>query len=76
VSAQATARREEKARKHASQSAYVLRPAGTSATDWFFPGLGVVTLLTLLLVAHGIARGERPKLALAELRDPARPYRR
>jgi hypothetical protein len=75
VSAQATARREEKARKHASQSAYVLRPAGTSATDWFFPALGVVTLLTLLLAAQGIARGQRPKLALAELRDPGRPRR-
>jgi hypothetical protein len=72
VSAQASARREEKARKQASQSAYVLRPAGTSGTDWFFPALGVVTLLTLLLAAQGIARGQRSKLALAELRTPNR----
>jgi hypothetical protein len=76
VSAQATARREEKARKHARQSAYVLRPAGTSATDWFFPVVGAVTLLALLLSAEALRRGPGPKPALSELREPVRRGRR
>jgi hypothetical protein len=76
VSAQATAKREEKARKHASQSAYVVRPAGTSATDWFFPAVGGVSVLALLLIAGGLRPRPKPRLALVELRDPARPRRR
>ena len=76
VSAQASARREEKARKHASQSAYTARPAGTSATDWFYPVLGVVSLLALLLTAEGLRPGPRRRPALAEVRDPIRPPRR
>lgn len=75
VSAQAAARREEKARKHARQSAYTTRPAGTSATDWFYPVLGAVTLLALLLAAEGLRPGPRRKPALAEVRDPMRPWR-
>jgi hypothetical protein len=75
VSAQATARREEKARKHASQSAYVIRPAGSVATDWFFPLVGGVSLLALLLVAAGLRPRPDSRLALVELRDPARTQR-
>jgi hypothetical protein len=70
VSAQATARREEKRRQHASQSAYVTRPAGASATDWFFPVVGIGTLIALLLTAEALLSGPGPKPAVAELRDP------
>jgi hypothetical protein len=70
VSAQAAARREEKARKHASQSAFVTRPAGTSATDWFYPAVGVVGMIALLLAAGGLRPGPRQKLALLELGEP------
>lgn len=76
VSAQATARREERARKHASQSAYVIRPAGVSATEWFFPAVAVVSLLALLLVAAGLRPRPKPRLALVELRYTDRPRRR
>ncbi len=74
--AQSTAKREEKARKHASQSAYVIRPAGTSATDWFYPAVGVVTLLSVMLIAGGLRPGPDPKLAFVEIRDPVEPRRR
>jgi hypothetical protein len=67
---QAAARREEKARKHARQSAYVTRPAGTSAEAWFYPAVGVVTVLALLLIAGGVRLGPRPRPALLELREP------
>jgi hypothetical protein len=70
VSAQAAARREEKARKHASQSAYVIRPAGTSAADWFYPAIGVTSVLALLLIAGGLRPGPSKKLALLELGEP------
>jgi hypothetical protein len=75
VSAQATARREEKARKHASQSAYVTRPAGTSGAEWFYPAVGVITVLALLLAAGGLRPGPRPKPAFVELWEPADPPR-
>jgi hypothetical protein len=65
ASAQAAARRKEKARKHASQSAYVTRPAGMSAEDFFYPAVGVATVLTLLLVAGGMRPGPRRRAAEA-----------
>jgi hypothetical protein len=46
------AKRKEKAHKHASQSAFVIRPAGTSGSDWFVAAVGVTTLLALLLSAR------------------------
>lgn len=76
VSAQAAARREEKARKHARQSAFVTRPAGTSGDDWFYPAAGVVGVLALLLSAGGLRAGPRPKLALLELSQPLDTSRR
>ena len=76
VSAQATARREEKARRHASQSAYVIRPAGTSATDWFFPVVATVSVLALLLLGGGLRSRQRYQLAFAEQRDADRRQRR
>jgi hypothetical protein len=75
VSAQATARREEKARKHASQSAYTARPAGTDGADWFYPVLGVASLIALLLTAEGVRAGPRRRPAFAMARDPVRPWR-
>ncbi len=62
--AQSTAKREERARKHASQSAYMTRPAGTPAEEWFYPAVGVVSVLAMLLVASGMRPGPKPKLAL------------
>jgi hypothetical protein len=70
ATAQAAARREEKARKHARQSAYVIRPAGISALDWFYPALGVAGVLALLLCAAGFARPRRLAEARAQLFDP------
>jgi hypothetical protein len=69
ASAQATARREERARKHASQSAFTTRPSGTSATEWFYPAVGVVTVLTVLLIAQGVRPAPRRAPALLELRE-------
>ncbi len=67
--AQSTAKREEKARKEASQSAYVIRPAGTSVEDWFYPAVGVMTVLSLMLIGGGLRPGVRRKPALAEVRQ-------
>jgi hypothetical protein len=69
VSAQAAARREERARKHARQSAFLTRPAGVSATDWFYPAVGIVGVLALLLAAGGLRPGPRRKLVLLEVRQ-------
>jgi hypothetical protein len=61
------AKRKEKAHKHASQSAFSVRPAGTSGPDWFFPAVGVTTLLALLLSARALPTrpGPRPVPLLA-----------
>jgi hypothetical protein len=69
ASAQASARREERARKHASQSAFTTRPAGSSAVDWFYPVVGVMSLVGLMLILQGLRPGPRPRLALLEQRD-------
>jgi hypothetical protein len=61
----AAARREEKARKHASQSAFTLQPVGSAARpfaptigagpgsddSWYYVATGATTLLALLLLA-------------------------
>jgi len=74
ASAQSAARREERARKEASQSAYVIRPAGVPAADWFYPAVGVVGVLALLLAAEGLrgGLGPRPRPALLELAPRSR----
>jgi hypothetical protein len=86
--APSTAKREEKARKHASQSAFVIRPAGTTGEEWFtggeqwfYAGVGLATLLALLLTARGLRAGPRPGPALlfnstrgtADRRRPGQP---
>jgi hypothetical protein len=67
--AQSTAKREEKARKEASQSAYVIRPAGESFEDWFYPAVGGMTVLSLLLIAGGVRPGPKRAPAYARVED-------
>ena len=63
--APSAAERREKARKHASQSAsYTIRPAGVSGEVWFYGGVGIATLLALMLSARGIPMGPRPRPAV------------
>jgi hypothetical protein len=73
ASAQAAARRKEKAVKHASQSAFTTRPAGTGG-DWFYPTMGVVSVLAMLLIAGAVRPGPktRPALLLAHDLGPTR----
>jgi hypothetical protein len=72
----AAAKRREEARKHASQSAFVLRPAGavrpagSGGADWFYVALGATTLLALLLSGRSLAR-PRPRPALSAARSAA-----
>jgi hypothetical protein len=66
--AQSTAKREEKARKEASQSAYVTRPAG-SGEDWFYAVVGAVSILAVALIGGGLRPGPRREPALLELRE-------
>ncbi len=63
--AQSTAKREERARKHASQSAFSIRPAGTTASAWFYGAVALTGLIAILLAAEGLSglRPERAKLA-------------
>ena len=64
--APSAAERREKARKHASQSAYTIRPAGTSGEVWFYGAVGIATLLALLLTARSLPAGPRPRPVLLE----------
>jgi hypothetical protein len=69
------AERKEKVRKHASQSAFTIRPAGTSA-DWFYVTVGFATLLALLLSARALPAGPRPRPALLDRTGAASERRR
>jgi photosystem II stability/assembly factor-like uncharacterized protein len=64
------AERKEKARKHASQSAFVIRPAGTTGEDWFYGAVALSTLLALMLSAAGLRAGPRARPALVYNRTP------
>jgi hypothetical protein len=64
ASAQAAARRKEKVRKHASQSAFATHPPGE---PWFYGGVGAMTVLTLLLIAGGVKPQPRRRPAPALL---------
>jgi hypothetical protein len=72
----AAAKRREEARKHASQSAFATRPSGTSAEDWFYAAVGVVTLLALLLSARGLPAGPKARPAFLYEREALRKRRR
>jgi hypothetical protein len=53
------AKKREESRKHASESAFTLRPASASSgessgLEWFYVAVGVATLLALLLSARGM----------------------
>jgi hypothetical protein len=74
ASSPSAARRKEKVHKHAQQSAYVTRPAGSGA-DWFFPVVGAAGLLAMMLVAGGIKGGPRPRPAPVLLREQRVPER-
>jgi hypothetical protein len=70
------AKKREESRKHASESAFTLRPAGASSAEssgveWFYVAVGVATLLALLLSARGMRprSGSRPALLLARSTD-------
>jgi hypothetical protein len=71
----AAAKRREEARKHASQSAFTVRPAGDGGADWFYVALGATTLLALLLSTRSLAR-PRPRPALLLARSAAAEHRR
>jgi hypothetical protein len=85
------AERREKARKHASQSAFTLHlvasrsqaitPAGAgggSEPVWFYAAVGVVTLLAFALLARGLPAGPRarPAPALSRTSETHRRRRR
>jgi hypothetical protein len=76
ASAQAAARKKEKARKQASQSAFTTRPASVPGTEWFYPAVGGVSVLAMLVLAGGLRAGprrrSRPQPALLTLGDPPR----
>jgi hypothetical protein len=81
--AQSPAKREEKARKHASQSAFSLRqtayasrPSSPGGVDWFYGTVGLVALLALALSAKGLPSGPSPRPALLLDRSNQRARRR
>jgi hypothetical protein len=59
ATATSAAKREEKARKHARQSAYTTRPAGASGFEWFFGAVAAVGVIAALLAAEGLGPGPR-----------------
>jgi photosystem II stability/assembly factor-like uncharacterized protein len=54
-----TAPRREKARKHASQSAFTVRPAGVDAETWFYPATAGATLFSILAAALALGPAVR-----------------
>jgi photosystem II stability/assembly factor-like uncharacterized protein len=74
----AAAKRREEARKHASQSAFTIRPSGATGAVWFYLAVGVTTLLALALSARALPARPRPRpaLLLGRTVDRQRPRRR
>jgi hypothetical protein len=60
----AAAKRREEARKHASQSAFTIRPSGANGAVWFYLAVGVTTLLALALSGRALRARPRPRPAL------------
>jgi hypothetical protein len=56
--APSAAPRKEKAHKHASQSAYTIRPAGVDGAEYFWGATGAATLLLVALLGV-VARPRR-----------------
>jgi hypothetical protein len=56
ATASSAVKREERARKHARQSAYTIRPAGSSADNWFIPAVAASGLAAIVLVAIGLGQ--------------------
>jgi hypothetical protein len=65
----ASAPRRERARKHASQSAFVVRPAAVNAADWFFPATAGAAFFAILAAALAVGPSVRRRRspAYAEL---------
>jgi hypothetical protein len=76
--APSAAPRKEKARKHASQSAFTIRPAGSNGADWFFAATGTSTVLVFALLGVALRPGGKPVPAPASRGADAvlRPRRR
>lgn len=72
----AAAKRKEESRKHASQSAFTIRPAGTSGGEWFYVTVGFATLLALLLSARALPAGPSLRPALLDRTGAASKRRR
>jgi hypothetical protein len=62
--APSAAEKKEKARKHASQSSFTIRPAGTSAEEWFYGVLGITGAVALMLSARAVRTGPRSRPAM------------
>jgi hypothetical protein len=63
------AKKREESRKHASESAFTLRPVSASAgesggVEWFYVAVGIGTLLALLLTARGMRPRSGARAAL------------
>jgi hypothetical protein len=78
ATAPSAAQREERARRHARQSAYTIRAAGSSAEDWFIPAVAASGLAGVILAAIGLGRDipERSPALLWNSTELDRPRRR
>jgi hypothetical protein len=61
ATAQAAARRKEKVHKHATESAYTIRPAGVPGDEWFYGATAGVSLLALVLLGISVPPRRRPR---------------
>lgn len=71
----AAAERKEKAHKHASQSAFSIRPAG-SGPEWFYLAVALTALLSVGLSGFGLRAAARPRPATLHERPRPRGDRR
>jgi photosystem II stability/assembly factor-like uncharacterized protein len=72
----AAAKRREEVRKHASQSAFTLRPVAAigesgGEAEWFYWAVGAAALLAMGLIARGLPAGPRARPALLLNRSTA-----
>jgi hypothetical protein len=66
------AQRREKAHKHASQRAYVIRPSGTPGYAWFFGAVGAASVFATALLGVAFRRSPSPRPAPAVVRTRRR----